>query len=440
MSSRETVCGVSLMRSMRHPRRGVTGAWIVVALVSLIGIAALVVDIGRMTVVAQHVQNVADATALAGASGLPDMTEAIARLQAIVQANNVETPTFAVELIPGSDVQYYGPGQAIAGYGTLQDDERAIEVNCRSTMDYTFGRIFGLTDVTIARSATAILEPASEGGGGGGGVFFAEESRPGYTGVVVNGSFQYVGGNIHSNSRVVINGSHQTVTGMIEYREQCTINGSHQDIGDTEEGDIEDYPVDYRWDDFYYAGPYDYTYVDATFNGSNQTLPSGTWHVQGTFSVNGTRFSAYDSIFVVDGHLSINSSYFEAHNCLFICNNGITVNGAHIEFDNCTFVAGGGIVMNSALKSCSFNSDCDGLFAMALGDTGIVYNGAKQTTEGILYAPNGPITYNGAQQEVYRGGLAAKTITINGAQSTFNPHEVYGFGGRGGATRVRLIR
>ncbi|MFO8081104.1 MAG: pilus assembly protein TadG-related protein, partial [Armatimonadota bacterium] len=163
----------------KRGRDGVMGLWVIVMLSSLIGMAALVIDIGRLIVVAQHVQNVADAAALAGAAGLPDTQVANARLQQMVQTNNQETPNFSVSLTPGSDVVMYAPGQSVAEYGVLDNDEYACEVTVRSTVRYAFARMFGMEEQTVTRSATALSEPASSGsGGGGGGVFFAEETAP----------------------------------------------------------------------------------------------------------------------------------------------------------------------------------------------------------------------------------------------------------------------
>ncbi|MFP4248549.1 MAG: pilus assembly protein TadG-related protein [Armatimonadota bacterium] len=425
----------------KRGRDGVMGLWVIVMLSSLIGMAALVVDIGRLIVVAQHVQNVADASALAGAGGLPDTQVANTRLQQMVQTNNQEMPNFAVFLTPGSDVVIYAPAQNVPGYGVLDNDAYACEVTAHSTVQYTFARMFGLEETTVTRSATALSEPASSGGGGGGGVFFAEETAPNLWGIVVNGSHQTFGGDVHSNTMVAVNGAHQTVSGTLRYRHQLRLNGAQQDIEDTEETDIQQYPIDYSYEDYEYTGPFDYVFQNAYYNGNNQTLPSGTWEIDGDLSINGSGFTARDSTFVVRGNIYLNEDGFEADNCLFISENGIYASGEQIDFNESTFVARGPIYFNDALKQCSYKRDADGLFALSESTSGITYNGARQRTEGIIFAPNGPVTYNGARQEVYNGGVAAKTITINGAHGTFNPHDEYGFGGgSAGDRKVSLIQ
>ncbi len=416
-------------------RSGVVGPWLIVALLSLLGMAALVIDVGRLIVAAQQVQNVVDGAALAGASQLPDFDACEGRLESIVLSNNEEAPAWPVTVDLNDDLTYYGPGQSVPEHGMLEDGEYAVEVTGHVGVSYTFARIFGLNEATVTRAATALVETG--GGSGTGGIFFAEESTPGQTGVILNGSWQYVDGDVHSNCRVIVNGSHQTVTGTIEYIGDCIINGSHQDIGDEVEGEIEPYPISYDWDDYYYGGPYDYVESSVTYNGSGGTIPSGYWSVAGNMRVNGSNFSVADAVFMIGGNLTINGSGFSAENCLFVVDGSVRVNGANIDLLECTFLAGHEAVFNSALKECTYRDD--GLFCMALGTGGVTYNGANQRTEGIIFAPNGRITYNGANQEVYNGGLCAKTITVNGSHGTFSPLDDYGWGGAG-SPRVTLIR
>ena len=426
-----------LRHSTRARRGGVVGAWMVVALLGLLGIAALVVDIGSLIAAAQRVQDVVDAAALAGAARLPETDDARFRLQSLVMANNAETPAFATT-VTYEDVVFQNQGANIEGYGTLQAGEHSCQVTGRCRVEYAFARIFAIEGATVVRSATAVLTD-SEAGGGSGGIFFAAESAPNLWGVSINGSSLFVDGTVHPNTGVVVNGSHQTVTGVISYRNQCVINGAHQEIEDTVEGEIEPYPIDYDWNDYYNSGPYDYVVGQASYVGAGGTLPTGDWLVQQSLVVSGSSFTARDSTFMVGGDLAINGAFFEAHNCIFMVEGNIYVNGAQIDLDECTFITREGAYFNSALKECSFNRDCDGLFCMAEGAAGITYNGARQRTEGIVFAPNGPITYNGAHQEVYNGGLCARTITVNGSSSSFIPHEEYGWGGVSGR-RVILVR
>ena len=53
-------------------RKGVAGVWVAVSMLALLGMAALVIDLGRVSVGAQQVQAIVDAAALAGAAKLPE--------------------------------------------------------------------------------------------------------------------------------------------------------------------------------------------------------------------------------------------------------------------------------------------------------------------------------------------------------------------------------
>lgn len=396
--------------------RGVVGPWVTVALLALLGMAALVIDIGRVIVAAQHMQQVVDAAALAGAVKLPEQGEAEAGLQQIVSANNTETPPWQVSVTPADDVAYYGPGDTIEGYGALEDDEDAIEVIGHGTVAFTFARIFGLESAEVTRRAVA---KASGDRASGDGIFFARETSPSKTGITINGSNQYVDGTIHSNTKVTINGSHQAIMGDVEYRYSYIQNGSDFHLeGDWVETSIMDYPVDYTWAQ-YDQGPWDHDVSELRINGSNETVAPGRWRVRGDMRINGSNFSCHDCLFVVDGD--------------------VIFNGSGHALDRTTIVAKGEITFNGSTERFSCYEDGNNLFAFSLkssSSTVITVNGSDSDTWGVLYAPNGDMVYNGSSQEIHHGALLAKRITVNGSDGTFCG---MGEGGAGGPPDVELI-
>jgi len=404
-------------RNTRPDRHGVIGVWVALSLVVLLGITGLVVDVGRVTVAASHVQNVADAAALAGAAKLPAHAEAEASVQRTIASNNAASQAWSASCAPDQDLTYYSPGDTIPDYGPLSEREHAIEVSAHTTVTYSFARVFGIEQVQVTRSATA---KASEGRRRGTGIFFAGETAPNKVGVTMNGSSQYVDGGIHSNTRVTINGSSQTIMGDIEYRNGYIQNGSNFTLeGDWIAGAIEPYPVDYSWDQ-YDLGPFDYQVSSLSVNGSNETVPSGRWKINGDMRINGSGFWASNSIFVVDGD--------------------ITFNGSGTVLDQVTLVATGSITMNGTTERFSCFDDGENLFAFSTkssSSTVLTVNGASSDTWGIIYAPNGGMVYNGANQEIHRGALIAKTITVNGSHGTFCGS---GEGGEGDDKVLELIR
>ncbi|MFX4261803.1 pilus assembly protein TadG-related protein [Pelotomaculum propionicicum] len=106
------------------------------ALVVLMGFAALAVDVGSMTLTRTKLQSAADASALAGAHDLPD--ESTAENTAVTYAgkNGVqESDTIAT-----------------AGY---DGDPNKIEVVCKRKVSHTFARIIGFTNTDISARAVA---------------------------------------------------------------------------------------------------------------------------------------------------------------------------------------------------------------------------------------------------------------------------------------------
>ncbi len=140
--------------------RGVIGPWVVVALVVLLGVAALVVDVGRLTVAAQRAQDVADSAALAGACKLPYFQEARDTAAITVAANNSEGAGLQVQC-DDSDLVCYDSSEDLPGYGTLGPWAQALRVSTHVQVQYSFARIVGIESGTATRSATVIRAPAA---------------------------------------------------------------------------------------------------------------------------------------------------------------------------------------------------------------------------------------------------------------------------------------
>jgi len=148
---------------------------VAVGLVALLGVVALSVDVGRIVVAKQQLQNVADAAALAGASVLRNgMDAAAARQAAIAVASQNAVLGEAASLDPQLDVTvgvYNSATGAIepwtvseSGVVSVPTGTVAIRVAVRRTPDspggavpMTFARILGLDEVNVSASAIAGL-------------------------------------------------------------------------------------------------------------------------------------------------------------------------------------------------------------------------------------------------------------------------------------------
>ena len=100
------------------------------------GISAFVIDIGFVEVKKVHMQNVADAAALAGALDLPSYNNAINNAKNVGVLNGAEKRKILVS------TPYKG-------------DSNKIEVVCSQTLNYSFARILGFDKVEVYSRAVA---------------------------------------------------------------------------------------------------------------------------------------------------------------------------------------------------------------------------------------------------------------------------------------------
>lgn len=124
------------MKLFRKEESGQALVLVALAIVVLLGFAALVVDVGVMANTRSRSQNAADAAALAGASLLPDVSGAIneaisfaAKNGFVLTAANIETP-------------YDG-------------DSSKIKVSITENVSHTFARVLGFDNTDINVSAVA---------------------------------------------------------------------------------------------------------------------------------------------------------------------------------------------------------------------------------------------------------------------------------------------
>ena len=140
-------------------------------LVGLLGIAALVVDVGRLHLAKQRAQNLADASALAGVWELDGKTiplswdtRAISVADSLAGRNNAPAGTFW-QVKPtgngeGSNVSVSFPVGTIPGTSVSVQSGQAIQVECKVDVDFTFGRaISDLTGGSRTAVAVAVRQP-----------------------------------------------------------------------------------------------------------------------------------------------------------------------------------------------------------------------------------------------------------------------------------------
>jgi Flp pilus assembly protein TadG len=155
-----------LLDTLRRDERGSIMAWTALGLVSLLGMAALTVDMGYMYVLNNQLQTTADAAASAAAKALPDETAALAAAQDVVQQN---MPSSAHgNVITAADVHFGNWDSATRTFTDGGSPTNAVRVNARrddtnnNAARTFFASTLGFADVSIGAQSIAL-----QGGGGG---------------------------------------------------------------------------------------------------------------------------------------------------------------------------------------------------------------------------------------------------------------------------------
>ncbi len=154
-------------------RRAAIAVWAAISLVSLMGFAALSVDLGFLYMIRAELQACADAAAMAAVSQLASVAgdrQSLARQAASIYASKNKVGNQAMQIDPATDVIF---GQAIrdpsTGRYTFVENAAvidAVRVRVRKTADspngavqLMFANIFGRSQKDMFAQATAILIP-----------------------------------------------------------------------------------------------------------------------------------------------------------------------------------------------------------------------------------------------------------------------------------------
>ncbi len=149
-----------MLLSPPKQQQGAVIVFVAVALVALLGVAALTVDVGRLAGAAQTAQDVADAAAFGGGQELPDYDQARFVAVSLVAANNESGGGFEAACSPDDgDVVFWGPYDEVPDFGSLGSAAWAMRVTAHVPVDYVFARAVGLTGATMTRSCTMVLMP-----------------------------------------------------------------------------------------------------------------------------------------------------------------------------------------------------------------------------------------------------------------------------------------
>jgi hypothetical protein len=351
-------------------------------LVVMLGISAVVIDVGRAYLVQRNLQSSADAAALAAAQELPSESAAT-------------TTARAYSSRPGGKNERPSefPTVSTSVQVSCRDHFRcspvnAVEVRESARVSSGFARVLGVDSFDVSARAVAAITQGDVPW-----AIFAYDQACGDLVFRYNGNEFEVTGGIHSNGNFEVNGFN-IVAGYASSGgpDECepTVDATHVDLGGREEPvpdpALLDWPVYFEKSDF----PCTYTAEEFKFNTHNVHIPEGVYCASKLFEVN--------------------ANY---------ANGRITVLAPEIKAD------GNNQQLDPYMKDVLFFST---------GDKEMVLNGNSYDWEGIIFHPGGRVKINGNADSTLTGMIAALEVEVNG-----NAFRMFGTGPHTAGTSIALV-
>ncbi len=310
-------------RSLNN-QKGTSIILFALALSVIVGITALVIDIGVVVIEKQNFQNAIDSSSIAAAQDLPNTSKATATAKDYIQLNGYSTSDIAI---------------------TFSDANKTINIDGTKNINYTFAKILGIGSITIRPSASATC------GSIGDAFDYVLFSGSQNTTLTLNGSNQYVEGSSHTNKNFVANGSKLTITSACEAMTTITVNGSQIDIGNRIPNalyvDMPDFSETIRLQAEKAGQVYNGNKI---FNGNSMDIGQPIY-VNGNLTVNGSHFRGKGCV-LATGNITFNGSNLNESTsdavCFYSKTGNITINGSHAVFDGILYAPEGSITMNGS--------------------------------------------------------------------------------------------
>lgn len=187
------------LKSIITDENGQAIALLALVLAVLMGMGALVVDVGSAYLAKSNLQNAADTAALAAAENLPNASSAVSTAITYAGKNGMKATMNGVT----------ASGDTVTVTTPYNGDSGKVKVVCTRNVAFTFGRFFGYSSKDVSASAVAALSTASYPA-----FNFALFSGGGQVGM--NGNSHTVTGNIYGYTGVNIAGKKSVVNGIVE--------------------------------------------------------------------------------------------------------------------------------------------------------------------------------------------------------------------------------
>ena len=354
----------------------------VLFLTVLLGMAAMVVDVGGAYLVQRKLQASADAAALAGAQELPQTAAATALAR-----------EFSAEDARKNEYEHVsGVTSGITTFcraGSSCSPVNAIAVTQTASVATNFARVFGLDTFTVhARGVAQIQSGATPW------AIFAYDSDCGSLVLKLNGGDTRVDGAIHSNGKLEVNGNDFTA-GYTSAGgpNDCepVIDGENIDLGGGSDQPVIENELQ-PWPRFYTKSEFTCTYSAQkfNFNTTGQTIPTGTYCASELFEANGNNQRGTITVLAPEIKIDGDGQFFRPH-------------------------------------------QLDVLF-FATGTKELVLDGNDYDWEGVIFHPKGRIKLNGDSSSILKGLIEGLEVEING-----NGFQMVGQGPDTGERRIELV-
>jgi Flp pilus assembly protein TadG len=256
----------------------------------LIGICALVIDIARVSIEKAKFQNAIDASVLAAAQDLPDISVAADTVNHYIELNGYNSSDITI---------------------TFSNSNKTISISGSKKVNYTLAKIIGFDSITL--SLSAVVESSVSDS-----FKYALFSGSQTTTLILNGSNQYVEGSSHTNKNFIANGSKITITGDCEAMTTITVNGSQININNKFPNSafiaMPDFSETIRLQaenaGQIYSG-------NKTYNGSSMVVDQPIY-VNGNVTVNGSKFKGKGCV-LATGNITFNGSNLNESSSDTVC-------------------------------------------------------------------------------------------------------------------------
>jgi hypothetical protein len=358
--------------------RGQAIVFSAITLTVLLGMAAVVLDVGQAYLGQRSLQASADAAALAGAQALPSPTNAttLARqYSGEAGRKNAHKNLPAVASTITTECRTGMPCSPV----------NAVVVVQRAKVPTNFARVFGIDSLDVKARAVAMVRDGDTPW-----AVFAYDSACGGLVLKSNLNNLTVEGAMRSNGALEVNGENI----FAEYTSSggpstcaAVVNGKNIDLGGGSSQPVMDSRL-LPWPRYFTTSEFTCTYTrdKFTFNTTGQTIPTGTY---------------CGNVFEANGN--------DIKGTITVLANEIKING----------------------NNHSYKPHQKDVLFFATGTKEMVVNGESAEWEGVLFHPNGRIKINGENGSSLRGLIEGLEVEVNG--NGFHVH------GTGPATGGRLI-